>query len=112
MDSQTRRIPPSEWESWKATILDLIRQKAYTYKEVMAIMKDEHGFKARYLHNSADLHLFELTTFISALGNTKRSYAPGDFARTSLWMSGQVYLKLSTSSHLNIRKLGSLSRAK
>jgi hypothetical protein len=58
MDSQTRRIPPSEWESLKATILDLTRQKAYTRKEVMAIMKKEHGFQARYLQNSAAFHLF------------------------------------------------------
>jgi hypothetical protein len=53
MDSQTPRIPPSEWESLKATIMDLTRQKAYTRKEVMAIMKKDHGFEARYLQNSA-----------------------------------------------------------
>jgi hypothetical protein len=90
MDSQTRRIPPSEWEILKPTILDLTRQKAHTHKKVMAIMKDEYGFNARYLQNSTSFHLFELTTFILALHNTKRSSVPGDFARTSLRMSGQI----------------------
>jgi hypothetical protein len=111
MDSQTRRIPPSEWESLKATILDLTRQKAYTRKEVMAIMKKEHGFEARCLQISAVFHLFKLTTFISAPHNTNRSSVPGDFASTSLRMSGHLYLKLSTNSNLNARKPGYLSRA-
>jgi hypothetical protein len=111
MDSQTQRIPPSKWESLKATILDLTRQKAYTRKDVMAIMKKEHGFKARYLQNSATFHLFKLTTFISALHNTKRSFAPGGFARTSLRMSGHLHLKLSTNSNLNARKPGYLFQA-
>ena len=111
MDSQTRRIPPSEWEILKATILDLTRQKAHTLKKVMAIMKDKYGFNVRYLPNPASIHLFELTTFISALYNTKSSSVPVDFARTSLWMSGQMHLKLSTNSNLNTRKPGYLSRA-
>jgi Clr5 domain len=111
MDSQTRRIPPSEWEIWKATILDLTRQKANTRKKVMAIMKEKYDFNARYLHNSASFHLFELTTFISAFHNTNRSSVPGDFARTSLRMSGQMHLKLSTNSNPNTRTPGYLSRA-
>jgi hypothetical protein len=111
MDSQTRRIPPSEWENWKATIMDLTRQKAYTLKKVMAIMKDDHGFNARYLQSPDAIHLFKLTTFISALHNTNPSSVPGGFARTSLQMSGQMHLKLSTNSNLNTRKPGYLSQA-
>jgi len=46
MDSRPRHIPPSEWNRWKDTILALRRGK--TLKEVMALMRDIHGFSARY----------------------------------------------------------------
>jgi hypothetical protein len=46
MDSRPRHIPPSEWNHWKDTILALRRGK--TLKEVMALMRDVHGFSARY----------------------------------------------------------------
>jgi hypothetical protein len=46
MDSATRRIPPSEWDLWKTTVLDLAADN--TIKNVVSIMEDNHGFRARY----------------------------------------------------------------
>ncbi|KAF8867142.1 ankyrin [Acephala macrosclerotiorum] len=44
MDLTTQSIPPSEWEHWKGTILELIRHN--TLKKVIALMKDDHDFVA------------------------------------------------------------------
>jgi len=87
MSSQTRRIPPNEWEERKGDILNFISQKGYTLKKMKDVMKTEHGFDARY----------ELVPFTRlrvdkylAYHNTKHSFASGNFARTSLKMNGQL----------------------
>lgn len=43
----SRSIAPEEWESLKAVISDLYLDQKMTLAEVMRLMEDEHGFRAR-----------------------------------------------------------------
>lgn len=45
MRSTKKKVAPSEWERRKETIVDLYSQKPL--KDVLAEMKDQHGFTAR-----------------------------------------------------------------
>lgn len=45
MSSKARKIPASEWERCRETIVELYRQK--TLKEVRAEMLAQHDFNAR-----------------------------------------------------------------
>ncbi|KAN0102731.1 hypothetical protein V8E51_011044, partial [Hyaloscypha variabilis] len=44
MNSRPRQITPIEWDRWKDTILALRRGKSL--KEVIALMRNVHGFSA------------------------------------------------------------------
>jgi len=63
MDSRPRHISSSEWDRWKDTILALRRGKAL--KEVIALMRDVHGFSARYSPHSPVPTIFQLNNPLS-----------------------------------------------
>lgn len=67
MSSQTRRIPPNQWEERKGDIMNFISQKGYTLKKMKDVMKTEHGFDARCetrsLYTSSDWQISSVSQY-------------------------------------------------